>query len=281
MHSRACNRPVWWPVVVVAFVVGMAGAATGGAQEYELYDRFSVALEGSWVDLGTVIRVDNSELDRGTELDLESDLDLDSSKTVPSLSVEWRPWKRHRFGFFWKDVDRSSTSQALEEIRFGDIVVPVEANVELGFNISEYGVAYTYVLRPRERSSFGFGGGLRVLELSTSLSARLEGQEEEFYQESDASVTGPLPFLGVEYRHMFSEKLRLQADLGYFYIEVDNIKGGQGLLRTSIEHLTFEHFGFGLGFDASRVKLDAEKESWHGEAELDIYDVRLFLRVRL
>lgn len=278
--TRRIGRCTGW-MVAIGFMFAGLGAVNAGAQEYELYDRFSVALEGSWVDLGTTIRVDNSQLDRGTELDLESDLDLDASKTIPSVSIEWRPWTRHRFGFFWKDIDRSSTSQALEEIHFEDIVIPVEAQVELGFNISEYGVAYTYILRPRERSSFGFGGGLRVLELSTTLSARVEGEEDELVRESDAQVTGPLPFLGVEFRHMFSEKLRLQAELGVFYIEIDDIKGGQGLLRTSIEHLTFKNVGFGLGLDASRVKLDAEKDSWHGEAALDIYDVRLFVRVRL
>jgi hypothetical protein len=250
------------------------------AQTFELYDTFSIALEGSWVGLGTTIRVDSKTLGKGTELDLENDLKLGDNKTIPSLSLEWRPWQRHRFGAFWKEIDRSSTAQSLEEIRFEDEIIPIGADVALGFDITEFGVAYTYILRPRERSSFGFGGGLRVLRLKTTLLARLEGEETAREWSSDANVTGPLPFVGVEFRHMFSEKVRFQSDVGLFYIKIGDVEGGQALLRASFEHLTFTNVGFGLGIGGSTVRLKSEDDSWLGKANLDIVDVRAFARVR-
>lgn len=267
----------------VAGCVGLLLAASAvpvPAQDFELYDTLSIALEGSWVGLGTTIRVDSKTLGKGTELDLESDLNLGDNKTIPSLSLEWRPWQRHRFGMFWKEVDRSSTAQALEEIRFEDEVIPVGAEVALGFDIAEYGVAYTYILRPRERSSFGFGGGLRVLELKTTLFARLEGQEVREWS-SDAQVTGPLPFVGVEFRYMFSPRVRFQTDLGVFYVKIDDVEGAQALVRACIEHLTFDNVGFGFGIGGSTVRLEAEDDSWTGKANLDIFDVRVFVRIRM
>ncbi|MCP4897489.1 MAG: hypothetical protein GY906_11005 [bacterium] len=274
--NRACLV-----IAVMVFVGLITSTQRADAQTYQLYDKLSIALEGSFIALDTRIRADSIEHGIGTVINFESDLQMERGKMAPTVSLEWRPWKNHRFGLFFKDIDRDSTAQAATEIIFDDIVIPIGADVRLGYDIRELGIAYTYIYRPRERSSFGFGGGLRILEVGVSLFGRLEGEEGGGEWHDSVDATAPLPFIGVEYRYMFSEKWRFQTDLGVFYIEIADIIGFQALGRVTIEHLTFDNFAFGFGLGASNVDIDAANDWWRGALDLDIFDVRFFVRIRM
>lgn len=137
-----------------------------------LFDRFNLKLEGSWVALSTEVRLDSKESGRGTTLTFEDDLNLDSSKTVPSLAFEWQISRRNRLGVRWQDINRDSSSQALTEFRWGDEVIPVDAVVTLGFDVTQYAIDWTYYPWLKERWAAGFGLGLRVLEIGATHSSR-------------------------------------------------------------------------------------------------------------
>lgn len=269
-------------VVGMMVLAGLfASAQRADAQTYQLYDKLSIALEGSFIALDTHLRADSIEHGIGTEINFERDLQMERGKMAPTVSLEWRPWKNHRLGLFFKDIDRDSTAQAATEIIFDDIVIPIGADVRLGYDIRELGIAYTYIFKPRERSSFGFGGGLRVLEVGVSLFGRLESEDGAGEWHDSVDITAPLPFFGVEYRYMFTEKWRFQTDLGLFYIEIADIAGFQALGRATIEHLTFDNVAFGFGFGASNVDIDAANDWWRGTLDLDIFDMRMFVRIRM
>ena len=99
-------------------------AAPVSAQEYPLIDKFSHSLSGANAGLSTEIRLDSRSLGQGTSLNFEDDLGLDANKIIPQVSFQFRLGRRHVFDGAWSKADRNSTSQALDEIRFGDIVIP-------------------------------------------------------------------------------------------------------------------------------------------------------------
>ena len=76
---------------------------------------------------------------------------------MPSLSFEWQVGRRHRLGVRWQDIDRDSTTQVLREIEWGGVVIPIEANVTLGFDINTLAIDYTYYPWVKERWAGGFG----------------------------------------------------------------------------------------------------------------------------
>jgi hypothetical protein len=196
-----------------AFLVLLAlimGAVPAGAQRVNepLFDVFNFKFEASWVGTSTTIRLDSEELGEGTTLSFEDDLGLPDKEAVPSLSFEWQFGRRHRLGVRWQDVKRDSTTQVLEEIDWGGEIIPIEADVTLGFDIRTLAVDYTYYPWVKERWAGGVGLGFRVMGLKTSLTVDDTELEEQI------NGTAPLPYINFEYRRILGERWRIKAHGG-------------------------------------------------------------------
>jgi hypothetical protein len=275
--------------LAAAFIgVLLVSAVPAEAQrEYEpLFDKFNFKLEGSWVGLTTDIRLDSELLGRGTTLSFEDDLNLASGKTIPTLSFEWQIAKRHKLGVRWQDINRDSTAQALTEIQWGDEIIPIDANISLGFDITQAFIDYAYYPWVKDRWAAGFGLGLRWMDLQATLAYRGEGQEETIEGSSDVKGSAPLPYVYFEYRRLFSDKWRFITGLGWLYIHIDDIKGGQLIGRLRIEYLTEKRWGFGAAVNFANAGVDwaaiatEEQNILDARVDLDIWDFSVFVRVR-
>ena len=250
-------------------------ASAAEAQEYSLFDKFSGSLEASYLGLETKARVDSKRLGIGTELSFESDLDLGSSKSIPSVTLEYRLGRRHLLSAFWQDIDRSSSSQPLTEIQFGELVIPIDSNVELGYDIKEVLLGYNYYFVLKDRKAIGVATGLRFLEISTTLTVL----GLDLTQEVD--VIAPVPFAGIDFRYGLSPKWRLTSTVGLFYIEIGDVKGSQSILGVTMEHLTFKNVGFGFKLRYSLVDLEVDDADYTGTVDLEINNLTFFVRARL
>jgi len=284
MSGRSVRR-----VFVFALVFGCLGlmsATPAEAQrEFEpLFDKFNFKLEGSWVALNTEIRLDSELLGRGTTLSFEDDLDLGKSEVIPTLDFEWQIAKRHKLGVRYQDISRSSNSQALTEIQWGDEIIPVEAAITLGFDITQTFVDYAYYPWVKERWAAGFGLGLRVMEIQASLAWR--GETQDLEGSSDVKGTGPLPYIYFEYRRLFSDHWRFMTGLGWLQVTIGDIDGGQYIGRVGIEYLTSKRWGFGGAINLAAVDVDwdaistEEVDVLSAAITMDINDFSVFVRVR-
>jgi hypothetical protein len=188
--------------LAVATAILVVAAPAEAQREFEpLFDKFNFKLEGSWVGFKTQFRLDSDLTPgEGTTVSFEDDLNLAKNETVPSLSFEWQIARKHRLGFRWQDINRASSAQALTEIEWGDEVIPVNADITLGFDITQYFIDYTYYPWVKEKWAAGFGFGIRAMDLLATLQ-----WEEETIGEGGNDVDGlaPLPYLYFEYRRVF------------------------------------------------------------------------------
>ena len=278
------DKAYWFASIGLAVLLLSVATPAAAQRGYEpLFDKFNLRLEGSWIATSTSMRLDSELLGRGTELDFEDDLDLDGSSTIPSLAFDWQIAKRHKLGVRWQDLGRDSTSQALEEINWGDEVIPVNANITLSFDITQYFVDYAYFPWVKENWAAGFGLGVRVMEMS----ATLAWEEEDLEGSTEAQGTGPLPYLYFEYRRLFSDNWRFVAGLGWLQVKVEDIDGGQWVGRAGIEYLLGEHWGFGAAFNLATIDVDwkgletpSGESLYTGAIDMDVSDVSLFARFR-
>ena len=271
----------WFRVAGIFVLVAVALATTTPAEaqrDYEpLFDKFNFRLEGSWVGLKTEIRLDSKTLGRGTTLSFEDDLDLGSSKTIPSLSFEWQIARKHRLGVRYQDISRDSSAQALTEIQWGDETIPINADITLAFENTQAFIDYTYFPWVKDRWAAGFGLGFRVMDISATLA-----WEEEIIGggEGTAKGTAPLPYLYFEYRRLFSDHWRFVTGLGWLYLKIEDIEGGQWIGRASIEYLLGKRWGFGASVNLATIGVDWEGDEFLGRFESNINDVSVFARVR-
>jgi hypothetical protein len=272
--------------LAVAMTLLVVAAPAEAQREYEpLFDKFNLRLEGSWVKMSTEIRLDSELLGRGTTLNFENDLGLGKDEIIPTLAFEWQIARRHKLGVRWQDISRSSNAQALSEIRWGDEVIPVDASVALGFDISQTFIDYAYYPWVKERWAAGFGLGLRWMTISATLAWESQGVAGE--GSTEAKGTGPLPYLYFEYRRLFSDHWRFKAGLGWLGVKVGDIDGSQWVGRADVEYLLGRHWGFGAALNLAYIDVDwkgletAEGESLYtGAINMDISDVSIFARIR-
>jgi len=271
----------WFRVAGIFVLVAVALATTTPAEaqrDYEpLFDKFNFRLEGSWVGLKTEIRLDSKTLGKGTTLSFEDDLDLGSSKTIPSLSFEWQIARKHRLGVRYQDISRDSSAQALTEIQWGDETIPINADITLAFDTTQAYIDYTYFPWVKDRWAAGFGLGFRVMDISATLA-----WEEEIIGggEGTAKGTAPLPYLYFEYRRLFSDHWRFVTGLGWLYLKIEDIEGGQWIGRASIEYLLGKRWGFGASVNLATIGVDWEGDEFLGRFESNVNDVSIFARVR-
>ena len=271
-------------VILVAAALAAATPAEAQRSFEPLFDKFNFRLEGSWVGLKTEIRLDSKTLGEGTTLSFEDDLDLRSNKTIPSLAFEWQIARKHRLGVRWQDISRDSSAQALNEIQWGDEIIPIDATITLAFDTTQAFIDYTYFPWVKERWGAGFGFGLRVFDVYAELN-----WEEETIGSGGDNIDGiaPLPYFYFEYRRLFSERWRFMTGLGWLSVKIDDIKGGQWIGRATMEYLIGRRWAVGGGFNLSTVGVDwvgLKDEEGNPELtaaiDLDFDDISVFARVR-
>lgn len=267
-------------IFVVLASVSMATPAMAQINK-PLFDTFNFKLEGSRIRTNTTIRLDSENLGRGTTLSFEDDLALREKEFVPSLSFEWQTGRRHRLGVRWQDVDRDSTTQILREIEWGGVVIPIEADVTLGYDINTLAIDYTYYPWVKERWAGGFGLGFRVLALKTTLAV----DDTELEEQVDG--TAPLPYVNFEYRRVFGKRWRVKAALGWLEVKIGDVKGGQYIGRLAGEFIPLRHWGFGIAGNLSTVDVDwqgiespNENDVLRAKIALDVNDLSLYIRFR-
>jgi len=267
--------------IVIAALMWTAVPAMAQRVDEPLFDTFNFKLEGSWVAVSTTVRLDSGTLGKGTTLSFEDDLGLPDNESVPSLSFEWQAGRRHRLGVRWQDVNRDSSTQVLKEIDWGGEIIPIDANVTLGFDIRTLSVDYTHYPWIKERWAAGFGLGFRVMDLKTYLTVDSVELEEQI------DGTAPLPYINFEYRRIVGERWRVKAALGWLEVKIGDIKGGQYIGRLAGEYITDKRWGFGAALNYSNIDVDWDNidepignHTLRAKVDLDINDVSLYVRIR-
>ncbi len=187
-------------------------------------------------------------------------------------------------GCRWQDITRDSTAQALTEIQWGDEIIPIDADITLGFDITQAFIDYAYYPWVKDRWAAGFGLGLRWMDIGATLSYRDEDNEIE--GSTDVKGSAPLPYLYFEYRRLFSDNWRFITGLGWLYISIEDISGGQWIGRVGIEYLAGKRWAFGAAINIATIDVDwdaiktEEVDVLNLALKMDINDFSVFVRVR-
>jgi hypothetical protein len=272
--------------VCVALVLAVSAPAEAQRAYEPLFDKFSFKGELSWVGMSTSVGLYEDDLDLGAVLNFEDDLSLGNRETTPSLDFEWQIGKRHRLAGRWQALNRGSNAQALTEIEWGDETIPINADITLTFDLSQFFIDYTFYPWVKERWALGFGIGLRWMDITTSLAWRLEsGGVEEGRQ--DADVTAPLPYLYFEYRRLLTDHWRMILGAGVLDITIGDISGSQYIGRAGFEYLLGKRWSVGgalnvanVDAEAKNIKDDEDLVNLRLTIDMDIWDFSLYGRVR-
>lgn len=235
---------------------------------------------GSYLlDSETTARVDGLAGNFGTRLDFEDDLNVENRKDTLLAAARWRFADRHFVEVEYFNLKRSGYKRIDREIRFGESVFDVGADLNTSFTTEVTRLSYAYRIVRRQDWGLALSAGLHVTRLRASLdtlvfdNANLPVLETEI-----ASVSAPLPVFGVGGARRLGEKWALVARGQWFFLEVDDVQGSISHLAVYLEHNTFKHFGFGFGYDRFEIDVDSTDQYWQGAADVGFKGPMLFVQ---
>jgi hypothetical protein len=224
----------------------------------------------------TKMRLDSDNHGIGTEIDLEDDFDVDDDVFAGRIDANWRFATRHALDLSVFDLPRNGTRAIDRDIQIGDEVFPVGTAVESEFETRVARLAYQWSFWRRERWNAGLSFGIHWFDLRTGWEAGAIGVEQDF----DAKA--PLPVLGAFWSHAFTQRLYLTAVSEFFGLEFEEYEGFLNDTRVVLEHRTFEHVAFGLGFDYFGMNASVESETegvLEAEFDYDYFGLLFFARL--
>lgn len=249
-----------------------AAEATDADEKYSnLYRKFSISLGGAaFSEFNTELRVNKGSV--GTELDMEELLGLDGGDRTARLDGEFSFNRRHSIAFSYYDIARNGQRTIANPIDIGNVTIPA-GGVKTDFDTEIIKLAYHYNFVADERTKISASFGFHVMHIDTSIES-VNGPSSGSFR-----AFAPLPVFGLHGSYALSPTWMLSASSEIFQIQYDQFGGFLGDNRLTLEHDTFDHFGWGLGFNGFRLDGSVDGQS-NTEAHLDYGYQGLFLYLR-
>ena len=216
----------------------------------------------------------------GVAIDVEEALGLQTQNTVFRVGGLYRigEKRRHRVDLDYLYFNRSSTKNLERDIVVDNVTVTAGRRVDSTYNYQILRAAYSYSFFQDDRMDLAASIGLFVMPIKFEMSAEGLGSSQ-----GDLDFTAPLPALGLRGDFAVTPRWMIRTAIEVFYLEYQSFKGALVDTRVAVEYNPWEHFGFGLGFDNFRVKLEAEDKDYpsvdfEGVVKSQFMGVQLYAR---
>jgi hypothetical protein len=210
--------------------------------------------------------------DASLRVDFEDDLGFKDSQSVGRLAAFYKFNERHQLDFDIFDLSQSSVAVLEDEIKWGDVTFPVDAEVATSLDLGIYKIAYTYFPVHKEKGKFGLTGGFYVADIGLRLRILPDDIQEV------GAVTAPLPVLGFRGEYYFSERWRGSASIEWFGLEIDDYDGHLQDSMIGIDYLMTEHIALGLGYNHVEIDVDATDKALRADLIWQYSGLIVYLR---
>ena len=211
----------------------------------------------------------------GVTINAEELFDLDSSLTVWRAEAMYRPGesRRHQVDVTYARYHRDGSTTLSEEIDINGTTYPVGAKVDTLFNFDIIRGTYSYAILQDERMRIALGLGVYAVPLKYGIDVETMGGRSSV---EGADTTLPLPAVALRGEFQLIPRLFLNASLDAMYLEISDFKGSLLDVNVGLEYRPWNHFGFGLGYNALSVKVEGEgsNSSYPGVDFVGAVDVR-------
>lgn len=247
-----------WFIVLALTAPSLALSQT---PESDLLDgKFYFRVGGqAFTQYSTTLRVDSETLGRGTELNFERHAGLKEDISVARFDGGYRFTERHSMAFSYFDIDRTGSRTIDLDVKWADLIFPDGITVESRFRerILKLSYAYTFLVRPKiiMAASAGlhtmrFDAGLKALDLSRA--------------ERSTTADAPLPVFGIRGQYRFADKWRFVGQMEWFDVKTGDFSGTFSDALLSVEHDTWDRFGFGFGINSFGLDVRSGDEDLKG-----------------
>jgi hypothetical protein len=193
----------------------------------------------------TEAQLNSSRLGIGTNIDFERALGFEDSKPVPALFGRWRLSDRWRLEAEYFELNRAGQRGIEREIRWGDTVFPISADVASTFDFSDLRVSVGYSFFRTTDKELGVGVGVHAASYRIALTGTVLGNVVASEAED---VIAPLPVVSVYGQFALTDAWAVSARFDRFKLSFDKYEGSLTSLNLDMLYQPFKHIGFGAGW---------------------------------
>ncbi|MBW1860534.1 MAG: outer membrane beta-barrel protein, partial [Deltaproteobacteria bacterium] len=210
--------------VVIVFLLSSPALAADKSTSDMPWEKGYLNLGAYFASLDTGFRLGIGNIGLGITLDAEDFLGLDSTDSAFRVDAGYRLGKsmRHKLDFSWFQFHRQAEKRLTEDVELppelGGETLPTGMTVSSLFDFDIYKLKYEYSFILDDRVDFNAGLGVFIMPLEFGLGEK--GKETK-----TASITAPLPVLGIGFDIALTPKWFLRQGIDFLYLEFSNFKG--------------------------------------------------------
>jgi hypothetical protein len=241
--------------LVLAFATAAAHAEQGFIKPGE--EKWKISAGGIVNSFDTSLRLEGPT--RGArEFDLEDVAGADRNKNSFWGAFSWRFASRHRVGAQVFSTKRENERTISEEIELEDQVVPVNTVLRTESKTTFVIANYQYSFIKNDRMEVAGLLGLYTAQFKFSFGATTP------LVDIDKDLTAPLPVIGASIDYYLNPRWTISGYAQGFKLEVDNVDGRVVNAGISTDYMLTRHFGLGLGYNITDLRIDVEKSDFAG-----------------
>jgi hypothetical protein len=228
-----------------------------------------VALGTFVLESDTEVRLDG-EAGQGTDIDWERDFGKRGDQTRFRIDGFWRFAERHKLRVLWFNSSRSRRQTLSDDIEWGDVTYPVDAEVRAEFDFDIYELAYEYAFLRRDTYELSGTIGLHWTTMTLALNGEASvvgGQPVSGTYREEGSVDLPLPVIGLRGLWSLSRGFWLDASVQYFTLSIDDYDGSVQDYRVAVLWQPKKWLGLGVGYNQFGVDVDVDKNRFEGSLD--------------
>jgi len=256
------KRKDLWRTLVAASVFAafvFAGPVRAGAEEL-LPDGFMIRAGGYRVqNADTIMRLDSNNLPVGAYIDFHDTLGGDNETTVFRLDGLYRFNDKHGLGFSYYALKFTGSRVLSQEIQWGDLTFPINAQVDSEIKFDVYKLDYRYSLFHNEKVELGASFGLHIMKMSAGIAGSTTSGT---VQSQDEAVTAPLPVFGLFADYNFTPRFSAFYNYQWFFVNYqDKIKGGLQDFLIGLEYRVFRNVALGIAYNRFALKIESKGDT--------------------
>ena len=251
---------------ISAALLAVAWMATTQAQDGNPLDATAIVdVGGFFTSTDIRVRLDGEGGATGDTIDFDDSFGLDDYSSF-RLDGQWRIKGKHSVRGTYFQNSRSATRELDREIDFGGETYPVGVETTAHWNLRVMQVSYDYAFSRHDNYELAAGIGVHVLDAKLGLDATITGGGGTASRElsEQGSTDAPLPVLGLRGAWRLPHDFYVTAQAQFFYLDIDDYRGGLSDLKANIVWQATPRFGVGLGYNDFRFRVNIDKRLFDG-----------------
>jgi hypothetical protein len=238
------------------------------------FDHFVLRLGGAYIfNARTQLSANRSDGVLGATINTQKDLGTDSAASTGRAEAVWRFASNHSLELAYYQFTLDGSRTVSRDLTFRDQAYTIGDRIDSELKLGTTRLEYLYSFYRSDKVDLGLGAGIYAVRTEASLSSPTRAGQS-------VDVRAPMPVIGARMDYRWTPKLDVLAAADLFFLNQGDYRGSMADLRVQLEHRTFKHVGFGVGFDHFNLNADATGDKWQGSVATDWNSALLYAAFR-